>query len=483
MPFITVPGRNGPGSNQGIQAVMGQIPDGSYVTLNNTSGLEGYQNLFKKQGSQFIPVIGAAPSGSQVYQTDLTPQEVLMAATLVPLQFAIKSGQTEAQRAASYNNALNDTSTPRSFNLPPGYTPPKAYQDASKLVQNAIAANMDAAMPKNLSVQEQLNWIKTQTENITKQVGKLAEAEKKGLPINPSTTIQDAESFLATGAIPSPNNGSAGAAAGGSASGVQDITQAVTGDVAFKNSDAYKLLDDESKAFVDSVYNLLTVGGEQEAKIFAKAIDQAKKIADPYYSAVLTLAKGDVEAKVAQINNDYEGQYEAINRAKSQLLEDVKTNKDFLTLEQQAELSTAARNYDDDVQTIRDVAASKGITFSTGRFSREEAEQQRKLQYQDVTESSNRQYNFKISELEKSAARGDTEAQKQLENLKANKGFALGSVARSAEATLGTEATRGITGLSDQPLVGGVTGSIAEEKNKAIVSDVGALVDLQKGFL
>ena len=88
-------------------------------SFGDTGGLEGYQNLFLKQGKTFIPVVGDSASAIAKYgaatQTDWTPQEVNIQGTIASKDNGvfIGNGQDVNQAQQNYNNALNDSTTPR----------------------------------------------------------------------------------------------------------------------------------------------------------------------------------------------------------------------------------------------------------------------------------------------------------------------------------------------------------------------------------
>lgn len=290
------------------------------------------------------------------------------------------------------------------------------------------------------------------------------------------------EKFVPAGQTVSLNTATGGQVKVGSTTvgGVTvDITKTPEG-VAFKTSDAYKALSQEAKDFVDLAYNLIEVGGENEAKFFANAISQAQAVADPYFKTQLALAKAEVLGSIAEQNQDFQTKSDAIQTARDQLLEDVSSNKDFLSLEQQAEIARTIKGYDEDLLSIADAAAEKGITFATGARSRALAESRRGQQFSDVVQSSTRQYNFQVKELELKAARGDTEAQKQLADLQSKNTFSLQRIGRAAEEVLGSSNVPSISGFTP---TGGALGKIEEEKRRTVISDVAGFLGLQKGFL
>src|SRR3990167_1359163 len=259
-----------------------------------------------------------------------------------------------------------------------------------------------------------------------------------------------------------------------------NITQPVPTSAAFKNTEAYKALTQEEKDFVDLAYNLISVGGEEEARIFANAITQAKAIADPYFRSVLTLALGEIQGAIAEKNFDFQTKAEILKRTRDELFEDLKRGREYLTLEQQALLGKELSVYEEDLLTMADQAAEKGLTFATGARSRALAEERRTEQYGEVVQSTQRVTNMRIKELEIRAQRGDLDAQRQLEALTGQKAFDLQKIGRAAEEVLGTTNLPAVEGYTP---AGGVIGKIEEEKQKAVISDVGAFVNLQKGFI
>jgi hypothetical protein len=252
--------------------------------------------------------------------------------------------------------------------------------------------------------------------------------------------------------------------------------------VKFKDTAAYKALDAASREFVDMAFNLLSVGNEDQAKQFAEAIKQAKGIADPYYRNQLTMALGEIGAKIAELNNDYSTQAEIIARTKKELLEDVASQKDYLTLEQQSMLAREARAYDGDLLKIRDAAAEKGVTFGSGYNTLPYFEGERSAEHTDVVESANRQFNYQTQQLTLRAQRGDAAAAAQLKAITDKRASGYSTIGRLAETQLGS-ANVPTSSLPGYNKVGGILGTLEEQKRAAIIKDTSAFINLQKGFL
>ncbi len=126
-----------------MQAVdWGSLQQGKVYTLPSMAGLEGdwdghgnvtnYQNQFLLQGKQLIPILGDASQYGAPTPLPYDIQTIMQSGGGVrPLAMAIKSGQTLDQSNQVYNSALNDTTTPRSFALPPGYQSPQSTDTRS----------------------------------------------------------------------------------------------------------------------------------------------------------------------------------------------------------------------------------------------------------------------------------------------------------------------------------------------------------------
>jgi len=243
----------------------------------------------------------------------------------------------------------------------------------------------------------------------------------------------------------------------------------------FQDTEQYKTLTPEEREVVDLLFNTISLGGEEEAARFSQAIQSAMAIADPWEKAKIAMYLAEFAGNVSEEIFSYEAKTEAIQRARNILAEDVARNKDFLSLGQQAEIARETRRYDEDLLTIADQAAEKGLTFATGARSRALAEERRGEQYQDVIQSGQREYNFRIKQLELDAARGNVAAQKQLDFLLGQKNLSLQKIGRAAEEILGSS---GVPAISGYTPVGGVTGTLEEEKERRIISDVGGTINL-----
>jgi len=269
-----------------------------------------------------------------------------------------------------------------------------------------------------------------------------------------------------------------GASGGESTSGTNsdkdttDYTTPPTG-MKFKESSAYRNLSPELQQLVDLGFNVFLKGGENEAAAFSDALTKAQALADPYAKSQLALFKAELGTALAKTKSDYNSQKDILDKTRAELAQDLKDNKEFLSLEQQADMATALKTYDEDLLTIADQAAEKGITFATGARSRALAEERRGSQFQDVVQSDQRKFNFQIKELEIKAARGDADAQAKLDKLNADKGFKLQEIGQNAQRVLGSARAKelGIEGFT--PTEGNL-GDIEQQRRKSIL-DIASL--------
>ena len=235
----------------------------------------------------------------------------------------------------------------------------------------------------------------------------------------------------------------------------------------FRNSAAYQALGTDAKSLVDLAFSSFS-GTLEQQQIFVDALTQAQALADPYSKSQLLLFGAEFELAVAKTKNDYEAQAEILNRARTDLAAELKSNEDFLNLEQQSNLAKELKTYDTDLLTIAETAEAKGLTFATGIKSRMGAEERRGEQYQDVIQSTKRQYNFRIENLKQAARQGDIKAQKELENLSSQQGFKLQNIGQQAERVLGSTGLGGL-GLGGFISQGGALGSVEQERRKSII--------------
>jgi hypothetical protein len=235
--------------------------------------------------------------------------------------------------------------------------------------------------------------------------------------------------------------------------------------------DTYKNMSSEQQEFIAYNYKIGKSDSKEDIKIYQEALDEATKQADPYWKSYLLVAQDEVQRSVDEAIKTTESEVEKNQRLIDSLKENLASNKDYLSLEQQSDLATLAQNYEVNQENLVQGAADTGLTFST---KRKIAEQRLAESQTGMVESTTRKYNKQIRDLETEAARGNTEAQKEIEELQRKLSSNITSIGREAEAKLGSENLPAISGYT---ALGDVSGDLYEQKTKDIAERQQAIYD------
>ena len=373
-----------------------------------------------------------------------------------------------------YKDANNSTPSPQPWagNKPYGYI--QISKEEFRRLADAIITtgrNPDSGMTYNASMFRDI--IKYDDLINSKGIYAPTFKETQGMNI-PNVDEQGYNKDFKPG-FTQDQSGSAGAGGGsgtGGGSGGSGGGSSAPGSTAYKSSAAYKNLSSELQQLVDMAFSTLT-GTEAEQKIFSDALTRAAAIADPYAKSQLALFKGEYMTKIADVKGDFETKRRVLEQTRKDLSETLRLNKDFLSLEEQSDIATQTGLYDEDMLTIADQAAEKGITFATGARSRALSEERRTEQFEDVIESTRRRSNFKIKELELRASQGDMEAAAQLKELPQKSGIKLTEIGQSAERILGSMGAGGLNIEGFKP-VGDVLGDVEQQRLKDIITNTSA---------
>ena len=231
-----------------------------------------------------------------------------------------------------------------------------------------------------------------------------------------------------------------------------------------KNDPSYQALPDDMKTAVVYNYQVQSSGAEEDIKIWNDALTMAQTQAEPYFKNLLRVATDEVNRAMTQLTGDYASRAQQLQTNLLNIKEDLATNRQYLTLEQQADLKKLSQQYAIELDTTQQSMAARGLTFSTNRALAESRLEQTR---QGLVESTQRQYGYQVQRLETEAARGSTEAETQLAELKEQLGYQTTTLGRGFESQWGTSALPALQGYA--PL-GGVQGTMAEEKIKDIAA-------------
>jgi len=251
-----------------------------------------------------------------------------------------------------------------------------------------------------------------------------------------------------------------------------------------KKTDAWKNLTPELQADALAYFDTLNLADLEKQRNIAKALDTAISGADPYYAEIIRIFQEELTRKLGIEVKDYESQERNLQEKIRQIQEDLTIGKGRLGIDEQAELARQARKYEVDLENLREGAAAAGLTFSTRRAV---AEERMGTEYQDIRESTQRQFARQVEDLVKSASRGEQTAKWQLEDYQRKLGERATELIRITEQKLGTAQLPTLPGLpsgvSMAGQLGGVTGSLYEEKWQDILKRAGYLADLSSPFL
>jgi hypothetical protein len=233
-------------------------------------------------------------------------------------------------------------------------------------------------------------------------------------------------------------------------------------------------LDPDNQAMVAYYWNITNSQNEDKKKAFQDALNLATEQADPYWREKINLVKDEAERAFGTLTADEASEEEKLSRRSQAIAEDLKYNKEYLTAEEQAELSRQKDDYDKQLLTIRENMATRGLTSSTIST---QAHEQLATASENVIGSVQRQYAKKQRDLGVGAERDVADITAQLVDLKRKLGEGKTDVARKAETYLGSGTAAGIQGASSY-LLGNVSGIMKEDKGTDILQRANALLGL-----
>jgi len=224
----------------------------------------------------------------------------------------------------------------------------------------------------------------------------------------------------------------------------------------------YDALSSDMKEMVAYNYTIQSKDQKDKVKKLEEALEGATEQAAPYWKSVLRVAQDEITRAVTVEEEDYETNVDKLDTRISELKEDLSTNKDFLSLEEQSSLASQLRSYEGQRNGIIEQAAEAGLTFST---KRKQATEELKTESDELSESTKRRYAKQVGDITTATNRGVSEAELNKEAAEKAKNRGITDIGRKGEQALGTENIPNIDGY--KPL-GDVSGDLYEEKVKDI---------------
>lgn len=229
--------------------------------------------------------------------------------------------------------------------------------------------------------------------------------------------------------------------------------------------------------FLTQYYSTITSGSTEKQKTLIAALETAKGQANPYYAEIVRIAKSELERQLGVQQTDANSGIQTLTESINNIKQDLASGRGDLTVEEQAELKRQQAKYEIELETLKDEAASTGLTFSSKRAL---AETRLSNTNTDIVESTQRKYARDMRDLELRASRGETEAIQKIEEIKRKLKDNSDTLVRGTETKIGTaELPTSINGATP---IGGVTGTLADDKLKDIMQRAEGLASLTNNF-
>jgi hypothetical protein len=237
------------------------------------------------------------------------------------------------------------------------------------------------------------------------------------------------------------------------------------------NNQYFKQLDSDNQELIKYYWSILNSENSDKTAAFEEALTMAMDQADPYWKEKINIVKDELSRSVGKSGADLESSLATLQARKTALEEDLTSNTQYLTTEQQAELARQKDNLDTEITNINDRMATAGLSSSSIRTK---AEEKLNKNYQDVIGSSTRAYEKKIRDTQNTATRELESIARQTADFQRQTSENKTSAVRTAESTLGSSE---LSGADYAPLLmGGVSGSLLTEKGSDILTRAEALM-------
>lgn len=244
----------------------------------------------------------------------------------------------------------------------------------------------------------------------------------------------------------------------------------------YRTTSAYKSLTNDEKKLADLQYQVQTGNSKYSARQLKDALKKAKKDSKGYMKQVLREFETSVSQQVASETGDYQSHLDTINENIKEINEDLATNKEYYSLEEQRVLAQQAKDYEQTRGQLVNQISATGTTFSSiGEQQKGYAESTQK----GMVESTTAKYNKQISDLEIAASRGNIQAQQQLKDLQRTHQENIAKLGLTAESYLGTEKAKGLN-IPGYTTIGDISGQFKEESVKDIAARQGTYLDKAK---
>ena len=235
-------------------------------------------------------------------------------------------------------------------------------------------------------------------------------------------------------------------------------------DESFFNSDGYKALPADQQAVARSVFNSVASNDTDTAAQLSAALNKAKEFADPYFKAQISIALDTLVRGFTEADNKLQFDETSLNQKLSDLRDITATSKEFLTLDQQAELKKLEQTYTTQLETVQNDLSAAGFGDSSRRTKTENLLSTTKG---DLVESTNRAFAQNMNKLNTNLNINERDTAQEIERLKQITAGNKTDLGRKVEGLIGSENLPNTAGYN--PL-GGVTGSQQQDYYKDVIN-------------
>lgn len=254
---------------------------------------------------------------------------------------------------------------------------------------------------------------------------------------------------------------------------VPDAVNPTIDDSVLRGSDEFKSLSADQQEAVLSVYQAIAANNEESAQKLAAAFKTAAGISDPFFKQELRLASDALERGFVAIDQEEEYKVKQLRQNQIDLEQDLQTQKDYLSFEEQSALKQIERQYGEDLKKVRQNAAATGKTFSSERADTEMLVEEATG---DLRESTTRRFGAQQQELARTSERSARDTQTELDRLAELTQQKRVDLFREGEAQVGTKNLPTLSGTEGIASLGDIVGDIPQRQTADIISGAQNLI-------
>lgn len=242
---------------------------------------------------------------------------------------------------------------------------------------------------------------------------------------------------------------------------VPDASQPQIDDTVLRESDEFKSLSEDQQAAVLQVYQAIAENNTDQAERLAAAFKTAAGISDPFFKQELRMAVDALERGFVSIDQEEEYRARQLKQNQQDLVQDLQTNRDSLSFDEQAALRQIERQYSQDLKNVRQSMAATGKSFSSERA---ETEGLLEEATGDLRESTTRRFGVENLKLDRTEERTNRDTTQELERLAQLSKDKRTDLFREGEAKVGTKNLPTLSGTGNADPLGDIVGDIPQRQ-------------------